>query len=337
MMRKNRRRASPGAAAGFLATLLVTALLCAGAASALGLGASSAVASTPTWRLKSYRHVGYDRSFKADLIDELPGAPGLVVFGGSRAMRFEPSFFTTRTGLGAFNAAVQNCRPEDVWALSSYLFSRAPDVRLDCVFAVQTATFTDAPLHAGLLYDPRLSQFFPADLVAQQKAALGKPSVKQLLGDNHYSARGLLVRNAYDIARTQPGFSFDQHLAEYIRRLLPKYAWHGPVIETRSRAYFEKTMQLFNAHGVVPAIVLMPYHPRALRAFRTAGFQKKVDALLTYLRDAQTRCSFRILNLLSIGTFDGRASWFYDGAHVTTENARQIVRQALRAAPECFR
>ena len=336
-MGRERRVTGSGAGAGLVATLVLTALLFAGAASGFGPGVSAAAARTPTWRLTSYRHVGYDRSFKADLIDELPEAPRLVVFGGSRAMRFEPSFFTDRVGLSAFNAAVQNCRPEDVWALSSYLFSRAPDVPLDCFFAVQTATFTDGPLHPGLLYDPRLSQAFPADLVAKQKAALGRPPVKQLLGENRYSARGLLVRNAYDINREKAGFSFSKHLDEYIRRLLPEYTWRGPVQETRSRLYFEKTMQLFNAHGVVPLIVIMPYHPRALRAFRDAGFEKKLNALTAYLSDAQTRCDFRVVNFISIKAFGGRASWFYDGAHVTTDNARQIIRQALRLAPECFR
>ena len=30
---------------------------------------------------------------------------------------------------------------------------------------------------------------------------------------------------------------------------------------------------------------------------------------------------FRVLDLTDIRTFGGRAAWFYDGAHVTTENA----------------
>ena len=178
----DRRLALSGAAIAVLAALLLAALLWAGSAGVRGRGESPAMASTPTWRLTSYRHIGYDRSFKADLIDELPEAPRLVVFGGSRAMRFEPSYFAEHAGLTAFNCAVQNCRPEDAYAFSSYVFSRAPDVKLDCFFAVQTTTFLDAPLHPGLLYDERLSRAFPAALVARQKAALSKPPVKELLG-----------------------------------------------------------------------------------------------------------------------------------------------------------
>ncbi|HEY5168414.1 MAG TPA: hypothetical protein VIK03_03325, partial [Thermoleophilia bacterium] len=62
-------------------------------------------------------------------------------------MRFEPEYFLEHAGLPAFNASVQNCRPTDAWAFANYLFSRAPDVKLRCVFAVQTATFADATLH----------------------------------------------------------------------------------------------------------------------------------------------------------------------------------------------
>jgi hypothetical protein len=108
---------------------------------------------------------------------------------------------------------------------------------------------------------------------------------------NRITSQGLLVRNAYDIRRSEPGYSFSRTLDSYIRRLLPKYTWTGPTKEVRSRLYFEKTMRLFNAHGVVPAVVIMPYHPRALRAFRRVGFQKKVDVLRAYLRDARAATS----------------------------------------------
>lgn len=324
-------------AVGILTALLLTGVPSEGAAAAYRAEAGAAVSGTPTWQLTSYREVGFDRSFKADLIDELPAAPRLIVFGGSRATRFEPQFFTAHAGLDAFNGAVQNCRPEDAWAFSSYLFSRAPDVKLDCFFAVQTATFADNTMHPGLLYDSRLSQAFSPELIARQKIALGKPRIKEVLGANRYSSSGLLLRNSYDIRREAPKYSLSRTMDGYIRRLLPAYTWTGPTRETRSRFYFEKTMRLFNDHGVVPAVVIMPYHPRALKAFRAVGFQKKMAILAAYLRDAQSRCHFRVLNLLSITSFDGRARWFYDGAHVTRENSRLIIRHALRVAPECFR
>jgi len=99
--------------------------------------ASPSATPTPTWKLKSFRKVGGDRSFKAQLIDELPAPPELLVIGGSRAARFEPSYFTGLTGLQSVNCAVQNCRPEDLYAFASHLYRRAPETRLRCFFAVQ--------------------------------------------------------------------------------------------------------------------------------------------------------------------------------------------------------
>ena len=311
-----------------------TTLSPAGDASA---GPSPSSPSTPTWRRASYRRAGFDKSFKADLIDELPAPPELVVFGGSRATRFEPSYFASLTGLSSFNAAVQCFRPEDAWAFSSYLYAKSPDTRLRCVIALQTRTFHDDTLRAGLLYDKRLASAFPRGLIASQKAALGKPPVRDLLGVNRFLARGYLVRNRYDVARERPGYSFAKHLDLYVKRLLPNHRWTGPLADARSREYFEKTVQLYNDHDVVPLIIVMPYQPRVLRAFRAAGFQKHLDRLAAYLRGAQTRCRFRVLDLTEIRTFGGSSRGFYDGAHVTRANAHRITRYAVGAAPECFR
>ena len=129
------------------------------------------------------------------------------MFGGSRAMRFAPSSLTARTGLSAFNCAVQCFRPEDAWAFSSYLYERSPDTRLRCVIALQARTFTDDQMRAGLLYDRRLARAFPADLVARQKAALGTLEKREVLGENRYSERGYLVRNRYDITRERSGYA----------------------------------------------------------------------------------------------------------------------------------
>ena len=186
--------------------------------------ATPSATPTPAWRLKSYRSIGGDRSFKAQLIDELPAPPELLVIGGSRATRFEPSYLLERTGLHAVNCAVQNCRPEDLYAFASYLYQRAPETKLRCFFAVQATTFRDTQLNAGLLYDARLSQWFPPDLTAAQKKSLGRPRVKEVLGVNRYTARGLLLRNRYDIGREPDPAT---HFGPPPRRLHPPTAPAG--------------------------------------------------------------------------------------------------------------
>ena len=322
-----------------LALVAVTAAPPAsGAAPAAPAPAAATLSATPTptWRLKSYRSVGGDRSFKAQLIDELPAPPELLVIGGSRATRFEPSYLLEQTGLHAVNCAVQNCRPEDLYAFASYLYQRAPETKLRCFFAVQATTFRDKQLDAGLLYDARLSRWFPPELRAAQKASLGKPRVEEVLGANRYTARGLLVRNRYDILRARPGYSLARRLDGYIRAILPGATWRGPTPAPRARSYFEAAVKLFNDHSVQPVVVVMPYHPRALRAFREVGFQRQVDELLAYFKRAKTRCDFKVVALVDIRSFGGEPRWFYDGAHVTRENARRIIKRVVTQAPQSF-
>ena len=290
-------------------------------------------APTPVWQLSHYRRIGFDKSFKADLIDQLPSPPELVVFGGSRAMRFSPPYITELTGLSAFNNAVQCFRPEDAWAFSTYLMDRSPKLR--CVIALQARTLLDDRMRPGLLYDPRLVSAFPDDLVAAQKAALGEPERKEVLGENRYTARGYLVHNRYDIAR-QHDYDFERHIDVSIARLLPNHSWHGPVRATRAKSYFEKTVQLYNEDEVTPLVILMPVQPRALRAFRRAGFQRHLDALTTYLAQAQTRGTFRVLDFTDIRAFGGSAREFYDAVHPTRVNTQRIIRRAVELAPECF-
>jgi hypothetical protein len=328
------------------AALILFAALAGIAASMAGGGtqvtaASAPASSSPTssatptavWQLSNYRRIGFDKSFKADLIDQLPSPPDLVVFGGSRAMRFSPPYITELTGLSAFNNAVQCFRPEDAWAFSSYLWERSP--RLRCVIALQARTLVDDRMRAGLLYDPRLASAFPGDLIAAQRAALGKPERKEVLGENRYTARGYLVHNRYDIAR-QHGYDFEHHIDVSIARLLPNHSWHGPVRATRAESYFEKTVQLYNQHDVTPLVILMPVQPRALKAFRAAGFQRHLNALTGYLAQAQTRGRFRVLDFTDIRTFGGSAREFYDAVHPTGVNTQRIIRRAVELAPECF-
>jgi hypothetical protein len=199
---------------------------------------------------------------------------------------------------------------------------------------VQVTTFNDAVMHPGILYDERFSRWFPAALVAEQKERLGTPKPDGIPENNHYSPRGCLLYNSYD-QRLERGRTLERALETYLERLVPKAA--APVTEqSRSHHYFEKLLRLYNDHGVTPAIVLMPQHPVALAAFREVGWQAKNDALLAYLHGLQGEYDLHVLDYTEIESFGGKARYFYDGSHITRENARLLLKQAVRDAPECF-
>ncbi|NLE21665.1 MAG: hypothetical protein GX624_02615 [Actinobacteria bacterium] len=278
----------------------------------------------------------YDRTAKCDLVDRLPRPPELVIFGGSRAQRFEPSVAERLTGLEAFNFAVQNSRPEDVYAMTRYLFWRAPKMRVRCFWALQATTISDSPLHPGLLVERRLNQFLPKRLVTRQRVSLKDTAGRQLSADTRFSARGSIVRNKYD-ARVERGVTLERALARYLASMVPRAASPSPYTRTRARAYFERTLELFNRHDVEPVLVIMPYHPTALAAFRAAGWGAKEAELKSYLESLRGRYRFRLLDYTDIRSFHGLEEAFYDGAHVTAANARRILARAVADAPDAFR
>jgi hypothetical protein len=278
----------------------------------------------------------YDRGYKCDLVERLPEPPELVIFGGSRAQRFEPTLAEELTGLPAFNFAVQNSRPEDAYAMARHLFWRAPGVKLRCFWALQATTLSDSPFHPGLLAERRLSRFLPRYLVDAQRKVSVSSEGRELSPDNRFTARGDLVHNGYD-ARLERGISFEQTIAGYLSSLVPRAAAPAPCDSVRAKRYFERTLQLFNLHDVEPVLVIMPYHPTALAAFRAVGWGAKEQAFKTYLKSLRGRYRFHVLDYTDIASFHGSKDAFYDGAHVKAANARLILRQAVEDAPEAFR
>ena len=303
--------------------------------------AAALVCLVSSWQVDALRRGGivqpsYDRTFKCDLVERLPEPPELVIFGGSRALRFEPSAAEGLTGLHTFNFAVQNSRPEDAYAMARYLFWRAPSVKLRCFWALQATTLSDSPLHPGLLAEQRLNQFLPGYLLAEQREAGMRTEGRELNPDNEYSVRGLLVRNGYDM-RLERGVSFEKTLRGYLAKMVPRAGSPGQYGQSRARTYFERTLKLFNLHDVEPVLVIMPYHPEALSAFRAVGWDEKEDAFKTYLESLRGEYRFHLLDYTELAAFRGDADAFYDGSHVKAANARRILRRAVKDAPAAFR
>ncbi len=295
----------------------------------------SAVTGATGAQRKRWGRLGYDRSYKADLLERLSRAPELVVLGGSRAQRFAPSTIARLTGLSAFNFAVHNCRTCDAYAISRYLLARSPQTRLRCVLALQATTLVDTPLDEGLLYDRRFSQWFASPLLRREKAAAGTPLKRHIPAADVYSDRGCIVSNGYD-RRLAAGVTLAESLQSYLASTVPHAAAANRAGSGLSRFYLRKLLRLYNDRGVTPLLVLMPYHPTALTAFCEVGWERKLDAAKGYLASLQRRYDFRLLDYTELISFGGKSKWFYDGAHVMRQNADLILARAVREAPECF-
>jgi hypothetical protein len=164
---------------------------------------------------------------------------------------------------------------------------------------------------------------------------VGTPVRRHVPSADVYTARGLIVSNGYD-RRLAAGVSFSTSLSNYIASTLPRAGSSYSAGSGLSRLYLRKLLRLYGDQGVTPLLVLMPYQPTALSAFRAVGWQDKLDAAKRYLAKLHRRYGFRVLDYTEIGAFDGDADAFYDGAHVTRANADRILEEAVKQAAECF-
>ena len=195
-------------------------------------------------------------------------------------MRFEPEYFAEHAGLPAFNGAVQNCRPTDAWAFSELpllagagrqarLLLRGPDGDLRRRDAaprpVRRAPVGGFPCRSLIEQQGVAGQAAGQGSSWRQPVHRPRPVDAQRLRHRPRTA-GLLVQPA-PRTTTSGGCS---------------PSTRGPAQSRRARAYFEKTMRLFNAHGVVPAVVIVPAYHRALRAFRGLGSEEGSTRLRAY-------------------------------------------------------
>ena len=321
-------------AVGRYRRVLVAVIAAAALAACLALPGAAA-AEDWVYQLPSYKEPGFDRSFKADLVEQLPYAPQLVFLGGSRAVRFEPAYAQKLTGLQGFNAAFLVGRHTDSWGFLNYLLERSPDTKLRCIWFVQAGSFGKKTLHPAMIDDDRFTPYFDQAYLDKQKALAWPYPINNLLSGRRFGWDGVTLWNDYD-RREASGTSLDQVLTQYLRSLLPVAA-KPSVMDTTAKRYFKKRLALLNRHGVVPLVVIMPYHPRVLRAFLSVGWGTKLTALKTYLRGLRETYDFRILDYHDIRSFNGRADWFYDGAHIKVGNARRIIAHAVKDRPSSFR
>lgn len=283
-----------------------------------------------------------ERSFKADQLDHLSHAPQVVFFGGSRSMRFEPSYVKETTGLRAFNLAMVVGRPEDAWVFAHYIHERWPKTKLRWIWGIQNSTLGERPLEAGLIQDPRLNRYLPDALLKEQGALLPQtpdkvPKLSRADG-MRYARDGVVVWNKYD-GEEAKGRTLARSLKIYIKRALQKQqgepggAFEAP---SRGREYFERTIGYLNEIGVEPIFISMPIHPRVLKALLPGGWQAGHDRFLAYIDSLHGSYDFEFIDLSHIGSFGGDPDEFYDGVHIKFANARKVIDKLVQTYPEQF-
>jgi hypothetical protein len=275
-------------------------------------------------------------AIKVELAEKLRSAPDVIVLGGSRGLRFEPSYLEKKTGLSAFNAAVRNSSSEEVWGLINFLHRRFPDARPRYLWLIHVKVLRGWwRVSPTLITDSRLNRYFPEAFLREQDQYvphspedLPKPPK---LPPPKWAADGHILWSHSDTIKY-----ISQGLRCTTNQWFRKNGPGSPTIEARPRAYFEKTLMRMNELGARPVLVLMPVHPTVLAKIGPAGFWQSQRALLDYLKPLKTSYRFTLVDFTNVASFDGDPDQFYDGYHPKTENTRRIVDEVLRRHPDAF-
>jgi hypothetical protein len=259
--------------------------------------------------------------------------PKLIFLGGSRSMRFEPSYVRYRWGIRGFNAAVRGWTNEDVWAIVHHVVRRDPGRKKYIVWGIQRESFfSNQVFDVALVKDRRLRRYFPYDL----RQTMGD-GVKHTWRGNIYAGDGAVVYDYYD-GQEAAGVTLEEALAAYIKKVL---SWdltadHIPTTVSRTRRYFERTLAYMSAQGFEPLLIILPVHPDVIAAIRDEHWDNRRASFAAYLAGLQQSYRFTVLDFTFIESFGGDPDAFYNAAHMKLPNMRRMLRAAVRKAPWAF-
>jgi len=292
---------------------------------------SVAAPAGPLWTLS-------DRGIKTELIMRLKKAPGVVIVGGSRALRFQPGWITRLTGFTAFNAAVPHATPQDEWCFVNLFHQRFPKARFALLWVIHCDEFDEYTPGATLLEDPFLSRFLPDAFVRGQLDHLSPAAhtalVQGALHPSVIAPDGYTVSDGISIMAAQR--TLRQGVDAWIGQTLRFYRTTPPRIDAAPAYYFTMTLRLMNDLGVEPTIVLAPLQPRYLAAIYHHGWEARHRLVLAYLRRLRRRYGFRVLDFSRLSSIGGSPTGFYDAVHLRPATTRLVVRAVLRARPHAF-
>ena len=304
-----------------------------------------------------------DRAAKVQLIQQLLQPPRIIVLGSSRAMKVQPSYLTTLTGLPAFNAAVSSGRPVDAYVFAEYLHQRYPQARQSYLWLLDQEAFADNVIDPTLLADGTLARYLPSatrvrgrlsDLgwllswhtlrlswqtlrhngAARAATAGASPAAAPPTQDGsqpQFAADGYRTQDANTRAATR-GRPLSKGIAESSAIFVRRYRNAFPALAPSPRQFFERSLAAMDSWGATPVIVLTPMQPQLLRRVRPIGWEARHRDVLAYLRGLQKRYRFVLVDMSLLSSFGGSPQAFYDGVHMMPGNYRKMMR-ALMALP----
>lgn len=288
-----------------------------------------------------------DAAIKVRLLQQLHAPPQDVVLGSSRSLKIDPSQIQALTGRTAFNAGIRAGTPIEAWALANYAHDRFPGAPIHFVWLLDVESFRSNQLDASLLNTAPLRKYFST--MDQLRARAG--AIMPLLSWNAFkdSVRVVKARlggatlrsDRYKARRTSGFLANGYHAVD--ARLPPRGEWNKylriyrsgefPTLRSRPVHYLDRTIAAMNAWGGRPLIILTPLQPELLSELRPLGWTQRHAELLAELHRLARTQQFDLLDLSTVESFAGDPHGFFDGVHMTADNARRLIAAVERLDP----
>jgi len=296
--------------------------------------------------------VTFDRTVKADRVEQLTVPPQLVVLGSSRAMRYEPAYLEKKTGLKTFNAGVNGIGGMgDAWAMTQFIHDTRPKAEPEYLWLVDVESFVPFKVGARTANEPRLARYVGQASISRNPVEFSDAiwqsrSTLFSLDTAYDSARVLLHRDKAKSSqskyrkqilgdgvlkpRARSARAWRLRWPHSIKRYSNLYNNVFRTLDPTSQEYFQKTIAFMNEQGRTPVVVLTPINPRLRKILAPLGWDDRHEEVVKYLRSLQSRYDFVILDMTDPRVFGFDRHEWYDGVHMTTVNTRRAVDYIIR-------
>jgi hypothetical protein len=264
------------------------------------------------------------------------GPPRLLILGSSRAMRADPAVWSKTLHTRVFNAAVSSGSAMDAYAFTRLAERDYPGSASAVVWFLDIETLRLGANQPYVRSVPALRRLLPHGVPGESRYV--SASARALAGGavpGHSSmpprlrANGVLVTWWHDWQRAH-GRTTSRGVREQIQQYSQIYTGKaGYRISGSSRWYATQIVMDANRSGVVPVIVLTPYHPALRRYISGRGWLQAHARVIHFLRDLGKRYRLRVLDLTSLKSFGGWPGGFYDGVHPRPSLMRSILRTVV--------
>jgi hypothetical protein len=279
-----------------------------------------------------------DAGIKANLVSHLSQPPQLVVLGSSRALKIEPQYMRSLTGLRTFNAAIRDATPVDSYAFMRLIHDHFPQSHPHYLWLLDVEAFRSNGFSPGLRHTPSLLRYVKkiSNPGVPWSDALPRMLTWQETEDSarllHAWYTGHLNAGHANRERRLKLFDPDGffRITDYNwNRSFNKYvAWYKagyPALQQQPKQFMERAIAQMNRWGATPVIVLTPIHPKLRKVVGPMGWTARHRDLVAYLHGLQGRLHFQMLDLSDPTVFGGSLKGFYDPVHMRIPNVRRML------------